>query len=307
MDSLSTTNIGIVSDTVTTIDTFAVRVIENTESLSYFLKSLSPYVGIIGAILGAILGYYFALRKEKVIEKKRLADVKLFFSHSIELLAKACKEQTNNIQEYSNQLRTEAMSLMSHSVQPNFHLKNIDSIKNDELFKIFITKSTTGKPSVELYDKFNVSIVLVRNVLDNFDKDIFSLQSDTNIHFDKLNLLMKELVKLLNSGIQRLNVHGTSDNETIFINYAREVFLDSLKLDFTNIFVQKKELVDKISEKARELNMLPFLEICADIDIEFKNFLTLRSDFNNVFNNYVSNLTLATENLNFIIVHITEV
>jgi len=255
--------------------------------------------------LAAFLAFKYGLKKDRIIneenENKRLNNIENHLFYSIKLLVDGSRNQAINIDEYRKSFITENDRIMSNMLDKNFHMDNINAIKIEDIFKVFIIRSTNNKNTrSELYNDLNLCFRIINDVLNSFDKEIFELNSTINEYFDMFNGFKKESMNIINSIDQDLKEGIVKTNEQGFFAEAN-VILSNIKNPQNNIFTEKKEMYDLFFDISVKYDINTYSILYAQISREIENYRIFKEDFNNKFLNYVSNLNKVHDKLELII------
>ncbi|HMQ70104.1 MAG TPA: hypothetical protein PKA90_14090 [Ignavibacteria bacterium] len=284
-------------------------IITNTESFIIFpqlqFEIIKIFASAIMIFLAAFLAFKYGLKKDRIIneenENKRLNNIENHLFYSIKLLIDGSRNQAINIDEYRKNFITENDRIMSNMLDKNFHMDNINAIKIEDIFKVFIIRSTNNKNKrSELYNDLNLCFRIINDVLNSFDKEIFELNSEINEYFDMFNGFKKDTINIINSISQDLKEGIVKINEQSFFAEAN-VNLSNIKNPQNNIFTEKKEMYDLLFECSNKYEINSYSILYAEISREIENYRIFKEDFNNKFLNYVSNLDKVHDKLELII------
>jgi len=284
-------------------------IITNTESFIIFpqwqFEIIKIFASAIMIFLAAFLAFKYGLKKDRIIneenENKRLNNIENHLFYSIKLLVDGSRNQAINIDEYRKSFITENDRIMSNMLDKNFHMDNINAIKIEDIFKVFIIRSTNNKNTrSELYNDLNLCFRIINDVLNSFDKEIFELNSTINEYFDMFNGFKKESMNIINSIDQDLKEGIVKTNEQGFFAEAN-VILSNIKNPQNNIFTEKKEMYDLFFDISVKYDINTYSILYAQISREIENYRIFKEDFNNKFLNYVSNLNKVHDKLELII------
>lgn len=284
---------------------FINNIIPQPHILLEIIKILIPAIAVL---VGSYIAFRLGLKKDRTItqenEKKRLKEIEEFLIHSIELLIPATKNQADNLNRYVARLNEEINVVRNVESDHELHLRNIESINTYDLFKLFSsTKIYDLEKKLLLLSKFNQSIFVIRDILDDFDKSNLQFHIAEDEYLKEMTNIISNIWRTYNEMVEYVKDKKLSDQPLIeFVKEVQKLHstLKGTRDSYGNIYVNKREVIDKLKPITEKYEIRRIRDLISDFLIAYQNFGTLRNDFKEKFTTYASYLYLAHKNLMYV-------
>lgn len=247
------------------------------------------------------IGEYFVHRRSKIIEAKRLSNLKNYYLVMIRLLENPLNKQIRALRHFANNLLEAREQNLFLDKIVNSPIRQINNTDSKDLYAALVQKNAS-EVNNEAYIQLLSSTEYIENVLTN------AILRDFNDLMEQLDSYILEYKTNFANSIKVLN-HELSSNlqlkttKTSFgrINNVRVEWLKSG--NHTDIYVSKSKFVDEVRKILRETtNPDPFVhEINEHIMrciYAFDNIDHVKSTHAELFNSYCEGLESSRSKIN---------
>lgn len=271
---------------------------------------------IITLILGALVTLILQKLNEIILRRR----TKNFLIHSIQSLIESSKKQSENLGNLVAEFKKKTNEVPMLSIDPGFHVVNLDIIDKHQLFLIFVNKWFKNKQKrSEFLTKYIDTIEVVKTIIQH-EKDEINRLRDVDFNSKgNFNTLYGKLRETINHKNERINntissaVLEADPNIVVRIERDKKLIAEVNKLysqfynnpDEKNAFKFYGELIMPLYELAKKFNdhefaivLPPLIEECETYIGTRESFAKRFEFFNAILNKSIKNLVEIKDFLN---------
>lgn len=234
-------------------------VVENSkQTLNIFGFSIDIVVfTVLTPIIIFLAGQWLSRRSEKLKEKNKLYDIRLYFYSQVETLIKATLKQIEHLNAFIEKLKEEKIQNLNFALSADFQIKHLEALPKTDLFTVIVSKEKKNREKrLSIFWKCQQSFDLVdwnsKNFKERFDY-VFANCSEYGRSWNKaIDFVGKFHGKWIIDA-----VHNQIDiNSDPFLNGFWEIYHDWSKDElYRDMYVAEKKLIDPLIQHCKK--MLP--------------------------------------------------
>jgi hypothetical protein len=122
-------------------DSLKITVENSKNTINLLGLSIDPVVfTVLTPIIILFIGYWLNKRNEKIKEKNKLLDIRLYFYSQVESLLESITKQKVNVDDFINKLREEKIQNLVFYLLPEFQIKHLLDLPKTDLFSVLVSK-----------------------------------------------------------------------------------------------------------------------------------------------------------------------
>jgi len=234
-------------------------VVENSKQvLNIFGFSIDIVVfTVLTPIIIFLAGQWLSRRTEKLKEKNKLHDIRLYFYSQVETLIKATLKQIEHLNAFIEKLKEEKIQNLNFALSADFQIKHLEALPKTELFTVIVSKEKKNREKrLSIFWKCQQSFDLVdwnsKNFKARFDY-VFANCSEYGRSFSKsIDFVSKYHGKWIIDA-----VHNQFDikSDPFLIGFW-EIYHDWAKDElYRDMYVAEKKLINPLIQHCKK--MLP--------------------------------------------------
>jgi hypothetical protein len=227
------------------------------DSLKVVIESSKQVINIFGfsidivvftvltPIIIFILGQWLLRRNDKIKERNKLYDIRLYFYSQVDTLIKATIKQKENLNVFIDKLKEERIQNLNFALSSDFQIKHLEALPKTDLFTVIVSKEKKNRDQrLSTFWKCQQSFDLVdwhsKNFQNRFDY-IFSHSSD----YGKLwNESIKYIGNFHDRWISEAINKGFDITKDPFLSDVWKIFHEWVKYEnFRDMYVADKQLI----------------------------------------------------------------
>lgn len=191
------------------MDTTYVKILNQQSELTQFFIYFTPIGSFILSIFLLYLGYRFSIRKDRVIEKRRLMELGLYICYIARVLHENTKIQLSFINDHIKALKEEEDNFLDYlRINVEYNTLNFDVINKNDIYKVFVENDNGnmyGKSKV--VKSFNKVVTVTDNVLKG-------LLSSREAYHDEMQKLESQLYDHVEVVLETINHYKRNEKIT---------------------------------------------------------------------------------------------
>jgi len=241
-----------------------------------------------------LLGDYLKKRHENKQELKRLREIEDYYSTLVVLLEEPLQKQTAQMRVLAQKLSQRKEQDFDFNVNTNFVIKQIQKIKNDELFAIYI-KKRHGKTEekTELFSTMCTQTAFIEKVSSTIVSDF----KEFNVQYQKYVTEYKAELKITQDALNAMVAKTELIKDPFILGHKKNVISWRENGKPTDIFETKVLLIDKAVEILNNSEISPinaFFNVhIMNCVYAFNNLNHQKNHLSNLLNSYADDLDKA--------------
>jgi len=239
-------------------DSLKIAVESSKQAINIFGFSIDIVVfTVLTPIIIFIAGQWLLRRNDKIKERSKLHDIRLYFYSQVETLLKATLKQKEHINVFIEKLKEEKIQNLNFALSADFQIKHLEALPKTDLFAVIVSKERKNRHQrLSIFWKCQQSFDLIDWNSKNFEK-----------RFDYIFAHSSEYQKRWNESIDFVGkFHGRWITDAV--NQQIEIKSDPFLIGFWEIYhewakdelyrdmyVAEKKLIDPLIQHCKK--MLP--------------------------------------------------